>query len=173
VTEARIIAVFGALCAALLSTWFGNEIYVLISGSARNSFDPFAIWMAWGIPAAIAAAIATSFLTRKHDWLPARWRFLKLLGSAARCAGLACLLFVPAQIVCMLLFVSVGMTDGGGSGFGAVGDLLLIVFVDAIAIAFGILPAIALQMVVFLLARAMASGVSLEPQSMDQERVES
>jgi hypothetical protein len=172
VTEARIIAVFGALCAALLATWLGNEVYVLVSSSARNSFDPFAMWIAWGIPAAIAAAVATYFLTRKDAWLPRRWRFVPLFVFASRCAGLACLLYGPIQVTWMLLAASTGLTEAW-SGFGTMGAALIFFYVDAIAIAFGILPAIVLQMIVLLLATAMASGVQLETQPMNEEQGES
>jgi len=170
VTEARIIAVLGALCAALLATWLGNEIYLLVESRPGHFYDPYAIWKAWGVPAAIAAAVATYYLTRNDRWLPRRWQFWQLLRFASRCAGMACLLYVPIQFAWMLLATMMGMMEASSGGFGGMGAVFILVYIDVIAIAFGILPAIALQMIVLLLARAMASGVRLETQSTDEER---
>lgn len=169
---ARIIAVFGATCAALLATWLGNEIYAASVFHAEHFYDPFAIWKVWGMPAAVAAAIATFHMTRRSDWLHKRWRFVQLLGFSSQCAGVACLLYVPIQIACLLLFALLGVTEGSSGGFGVAGAVTLFVYMDAIAVAFGILPAIALQMIVLLLARSMASSVGKEIQRAGDQRGE-
>ena len=163
-TEARIIAVFGAMCSALFATWLGNEIYTASVIHSGHFYDPFAIWKVWGVPAAIAAAAATFCMTRHNGWLPRSWRFWKLLGFASRCAGVACLVYVPIQIICLLLFALLGIIESMSSGFGAAGSAIMLAYMDAIAIAFGILPAIVSQMIVLLLARTMASGVQSETQ---------
>ena len=167
-TEARIIAVSGSLGAALLATWLGYWISAYTMDGPGTFDDPLALWKLWGVPAAVAAGVATFLLTRKSDWLPERWSFLPLTGFALRCAGLACLLYLPVQICCLFMLSLIGGMSGSTGGFGIGRAGILLAYMDALAIACGIVPAVLIQMLVLLLARATATYVERELRSIEE-----
>jgi len=167
-SEARLVAVAGSVAAALLATWLGYWISVFAVGGPGHFDDAWAVWKLWGCPAGVAAGAAAYLVTRTPDWLPTRWRFTSLGLCALRCVGWACLLYLPVQIGCLVVLSLAGGIYGGTGGFGIAGAGILLAYMDAIAVAFGVIPAVLAQMLVLLLARAVVVHAENELKSIEE-----
>ena len=152
-TGARMIAVVGSMCAALLATWLGNAVYMGFTHNPVFS-ETSAIWMLFGGPAALVAAIATFLTTKDRAWLKHPIGYLKLSVIAIRTVALACLLYLPIQIAWLHVLVPLHLMDAPVGPFNSV-DIIALAYIDLIAILFGILPATIIQMAVLLFARSM------------------
>jgi len=157
VSPARAIVVFGSFSAALLAMLIGNMTHSHIAPASERIDDGVTLWLVFGFPAAIAAALATWWLSSDEYWWPSQMSFAQILGFSVRCVGLACLLLIPIQLIFGLLHALSNAFFAHQSH--ASGDFALSVLsfpiVDAIAILFGFLPALILQTVVVLSARAV------------------
>ncbi len=152
-TGARMIAVVGSMGAALLATWLGNAVYVGFTPDPAHFSETSALWILFGGPAALVAAIATFLTTKGRVWLEHPIGYLKLFGIAIRTVALAYLLYLPIQIAWLIVLVPLHLMKAPVGPFNP-GEIFVLAFIDLIAMLFGILPATIIQMAVLFFARS-------------------
>lgn len=155
----RVFAVVGSMGAAMLAMHAGYEAYLaFVSRPVRFGGE---IGFIFGIPAAIAAAIATYQLSGGAEWMSRPLLISKLCAFAARSVALACLYFVP---VFMISAIVTGALSGnlGTGGFGIGGALGIGLYSALFSLIIGFLPAFVFQVLALLLAHLLCRMIEIE-----------